>query len=242
MMKGLVTDGSGNLWLENNIPIPELGPYDSLAKNIACGICNGTDLKLVEGNVRYFSTYPAVIGHEAVGKVVMTGSKVKNFKEGDLVLRSGATSSFSTLHSLWGGFAEYGVVTDFKAMIENGVEITNPAAITQQIVPTDINPVLAVMMITLKEVQSAIERLGFEKGMNVAIAGCGPVGLSMVRLLRLAGAGKIIVSGHHNDRIEKAGILGADILINSKNSIVTPTIIIVFFKETKNSLSSNNRI
>ena len=87
-MKGLVTDGRGGIFLREDIPMPKMGEYDGLVKTVGCGICNGTDLKLADGHLKGFGTYPAVLGHEAVGRVIRTGKKVRNYREGDLVLRS----------------------------------------------------------------------------------------------------------------------------------------------------------
>jgi Threonine dehydrogenase and related Zn-dependent dehydrogenases len=223
-MKGLITDGKGKFWITGDIPVPVIGDYDALTENIACGICNSTDLKLIDGHVRPFDTYPAVLGHEVVGRVIETGRKASFLKKGDIVLRSYALETLPRYNSLWGGFTEYGMVTDYKAILEDGFELKNPAAMTQQVVPEGIDPAGAVMIITLKEVQSALDRLGFQAGMKVAVAGCGPVGLAMVRLLKLNGADKILLCGHHDTRLEKAGELGAHVLVNSNKEDMVQSI------------------
>jgi len=40
-----------------DIPIPQPGPYQALVKVLACGFCNGTDTKIVEGRPFSFSIY-----------------------------------------------------------------------------------------------------------------------------------------------------------------------------------------
>lgn len=213
-MKGLVVTGNGGIVLADNIEMPEIGDYEAVTRTIACGICNGTDLKLIDGNLRGFAQYPAVLGHESVGEVIQVGKKVRNFKIGDRVLRPQLKES-EKYHSLWGSFAQYGYVNDYRAQIEDGIK-ADEGTCTQQIVPGKIDPVDAVMLITLKEICSALHRLGLQEGMQVAVTGCGPVGISMAALAKLMGAEKVLLIGHHEDRLATARKTGADVTVNSK--------------------------
>lgn len=222
-MKGLVVNGDGTLRLAQDIPMPELGDYMAIVKTVACGICNGTDLKLVEGHLNHYHTFPAVLGHESTGRVVECGKRVRHFRPGDLVLRSGLEDMAPPYYSLWGSFAEYGRVVDCKAMEEDGLSV-DPGLITQQIVPEGIDAVDAVMLITLKEIRAALNRLGVSGGARVAISGCGPVGLAMVRFCKLMGASFIALSGHHDHRIEVARRMGADLAVNSKKENFAQTV------------------
>mgnify|MGYP002645061559 CR=1 FL=1 len=213
-MKGLIVNGNGKPELNHDIPMPEIGDYEVLTKTLACGICNGTDIKLVEGKLKGFSTYPAVLGHESVGEVVQIGKKVRNFKKGDRVLRTSLKST-SEYYSLWGGFSEYTIANDYQACVADGIE-ADEGTCTQQIIPKEIEPGEGAMIITLKEICSALHRLGLKKGDDVVVVGCGPVGISMVALARAMGAGNIILSGHHRERMKVAQRLGANIIVQSK--------------------------
>ncbi len=214
-MKGLVVKNDGRVRLVNDIPMPAVTEYTCLARTVACGICNGTDLKLVEGHLSGYDTYPAVLGHESVGEIVETGKKVRSFKPGDRVLRSSLENS-NRYFSLWGGFAEYTRVVDYQAMIADGLHC-DEGLCTMQAIPSSIDPQKAVMIITLKEVYSAMRRLGVRPGMRVAVAGCGPVGLAMVNCLKRMGAGAVAMLGHHDDRLAKAQKLGADLAVNTRS-------------------------
>ncbi|WP_122643210.1 zinc-dependent alcohol dehydrogenase [Luxibacter massiliensis] len=215
-MKGLIVTGDGKLRLAADVPMPEPDDYEVLTRTLACGICNGTDLKLIEGGLRGFTDYPAVLGHESVGEVIKVGKKVRNYQAGDRVLRTILKSSAS-YNSLWGSFAQYGYVNDYDARVEDGLE-ADIGTCTQQVIPGDIDPAEGTMIITLKEICSALHRLGLEKGMDVAVIGCGPVGLSMAALSKLMGARKVVLGGHHSKRIEAARRLGADLAVNSKET------------------------
>lgn len=213
-MRGLVIEKPGVLRLRDDLPMPVIGDHQALCRNVACGICNGTDLKLLTGGLRDFARYPCVLGHEAVGEVIEVGAKVRSFHVGDRVLRS-SLPDLPDVYSRWGGFAEYGVVDDYDACIADGV----PAHIdlsTRQVIPADIDPVDAVMIITLKEVAGALARLDLQPGMDVAVVGCGPVGLAMVSLSRQMGARRVVLAGHHEDRLRAAERLGADAAFNTK--------------------------
>ena len=200
-MKGLVVEAAGKICLREDLPLPEIDAYQVLCRNVGCGICNGTDMQLINGQMPFIQ-YPFVLGHEAVGQVVAVGEKVRSFQEGDYILRS-ALPGLPGYHSFWGGFAEYGVADDYAARLADhaGADIETS---TRQLVPAGIDPVEATMLITLKEVASALHRLRLQPGQNVVVAGCGPVGIAMAALAKCMGAGKVVLAGHHPARIAAA--------------------------------------
>lgn len=213
-MKALVVENPGHVVLRNDVPEPEIDEYQALCKNLACGLCNGTDIKIVNGGLRHFNYYPCVLGHEAVGQIIHVGTKVRSFHVGDRVVRS-CLSDRSGLYSLWGGFAEYGFVDDWAARMADGVP-ANEGFSTHQILPPEIDGVDGVMIVTLKEVASALNRLGLQPGMDTVIAGDGPVGLAMAALSRLKGAKRVVLLGHHTTRLETARRLGADAAVDTR--------------------------
>ena len=213
-MKGLVVYQDGTMKVEQ-LPKPVIGDYGALVQNLSCGICNGTDFKLIHASFKGFDTYPAVLGHESVGRVVEVGAKVTSFKPGDLVLRSILEKVEDEKYaSGWGSFAEYGVVGDIAAMKADGRDDYYDIYLAQQVVPAHLDPHQAVMLITLKEVLSGLQRFGVDSGASVLIHGAGPVGLSMIRFAKLKGAGPIVVSEPNADRRGRAAKLGADVVID----------------------------
>ncbi len=203
-MRGVVVYRDGTLKVEQ-LPKPRIGDYQALVENLSCGICNGTDLKLIHAQFKGFDTYPAVLGHESVGRVVEVGKRVTSYKPGDLVLRSILEKVEDERYSSgWGSFAEYGVIGDIAAMKHDGRSDYYDIYLAQQIVPKGFDPHQAVMLITLKEALSGIERFGVSRNQSVLIHGTGPVGLSMVRFAKLRGASPIVVSEPNSDRRERA--------------------------------------
>jgi len=65
-----------------DLAIPDPGPLDILIRLRACGVCH-TELDEIEG--RLAARLPVVPGHQAVGVVERTGSRVRQLKTGDRV-------------------------------------------------------------------------------------------------------------------------------------------------------------
>lgn len=206
-MKGLFAVAPGKLEVLE-LPQPEPGPYEALVQTEACAICNSTDTKLIHG--QFFSgTWPILLGHESVGRVVKLGEGVRNFRVGDRVLRGSLADAqvpFPGGRSCWGGFAEYNLVTDVWA--RDGAEY-NAWPHPQQVVPSHIGPIHAAALITLKENLSFISNFDVV-GRSVAIVGTGPVAQAMALFARLLGAKQVVVFGRHERWRERFLALGAD--------------------------------
>ncbi|CUX21904.1 MULTISPECIES: zinc-dependent alcohol dehydrogenase [Clostridia] len=213
-MRGIIVTKDKSLKLVDDIPVPEIGPYEALVKIECCMICNGTDMEIIRGELPEAQNFPTVLGHESAGRVVATGNKVCTYKTGDMVLRASLPDSKKYCSS-WGGFSEYAVVTDTAAMAKDGLK--NKSGLTQQIVPEGISSIQASLMITLKETCSAIKRIGIKKEDTVLIVGDGPVGLCFLSDLRLLGIENIIMLGNRPGSLETAKRLGASEIIWNHN-------------------------
>ena len=67
------------------VPTPSIGETDVLVEVVNVGVC-GSDLHQWMASQSWQVNYPVVLGHEFSGYVVETGSKVKDWKEGDKVV------------------------------------------------------------------------------------------------------------------------------------------------------------
>lgn len=209
-MRTLVVEKDGNLSIRE-VPKPKYNENQALVKMISCGICNGTDGKLIHGTFKGVEAeeYPLMLGHEGVGEVVEIGKNVKGYKVGDRVLLPFVDADpeiYGELGSAWGAYSEYAVVHDKEAYEGDAPE----CAYAQTIVPEDIDPVDAAMIITLREVLSAIKRFGIKENNSVAVFGCGPVGLTFVRFLKLLGVSPVIAFDRHEEKVQDALKKGAD--------------------------------
>lgn len=193
-MKGVIAREPGTKVVLGDLTIPVPGEYEALVRMDACGICNSTDHKLMQ-NVFVPGSFPIVLGHEVVGTVVKIGDKVENFEPGDRVFRQRLPNIVEPdgIRSVWGGFAEFGLVTDEWARqdIPYGPE-HYPGA--QQKLLIDVEPALAAGMITLMEtLDCAANGCGVKAGQAVAIVGTGPVGQAFALCARLLGADSVHV-------------------------------------------------
>jgi threonine dehydrogenase-like Zn-dependent dehydrogenase len=213
-MKGLFVVGKDQTEILE-LPEPEIGPYEALVQVEACGICNSTDWKLIEGEF-VSGSYPMLLGHESVGQVIDVGERVQSFQVGDRVLRSrleDAHVPFAGGRSCWGGFVERALVTDVWA--RKGVSY-NAFAHPQQIVPAHIRPVEAVAMITLKETLSCLHYSDVKPGHSLAIVGTGPVAQTLVLFAHLAGIHPLVVFGRRAAWQARFAELGVDAYVHGE--------------------------
>ena len=82
-MKAMILKKPGMPLVEEDIPVPEPGPYQVLIKVTACGVCR-TDLHIICGELTG-PKLPLVPGHEIVGTVASTGENANKYKIGDRV-------------------------------------------------------------------------------------------------------------------------------------------------------------
>ena len=207
-MKGIfVTEVDRTEILE--LPEPEIGPYEALVQVEACGICNSTDWKIIEGEF-VSGTFPVLLGHESCGRVSRVGDKVRAFQVGDRVLRSRLEDEhvpYPGGRSCWGGFVERAIVTDVWA--ERGVAY-NAYPHPQQIVPAHVSPAGAVASITLKETLSCLRNSDVSPGQSLAIVGTGPVGQTLALFAVLSGIRPVVVFGRRPGWAETFSRLGVD--------------------------------
>ncbi len=220
-MKALSVDKNGKLEV-CQIDRPTYGDCQALVKTLSCGVCNGTDMKLIHGNFKLVDQYPTLLGHEAVGRVIEIGSKVKGLKVGDMVLLPYLYGKPGGYFTNWGGYAEYTVVGDAQAYMENGMGPGTPlhdeAVFAQTVIrPEDkVDAVGASMIITFREVLSAMRRFGFFPNADAAIFGAGPVGLCFTKFAKLLGLHTVISVDIFDEKVAQAKAMGADYAFNSK--------------------------
>lgn len=198
-----------------DVPAPVSTEYEALVKVEACGLCAGTDSKIIHGKFKGIDDYPAVLGHEGVGRVVEVGAKVKSFKPGDLVMMPYLGTMPDGIYSAWGTLAEYNTVCDARSMEADGL-VPPEYAWGQSMLPPDTDPVEAAMMITFREVLSTMELFGFAPCKSLVVLGLGPVGQSFVRFAKLCGMSPVIAVVRSDSKREAALRCGADFVIDTR--------------------------
>lgn len=200
----------------DDVPVPEIKDYEALVKVAYCGFCNGTDMQIINGTMQ-FNNYPLVLGHEGAGEVVKIGNKVRNIRIGDRFIHNNlhpdAGNGYGKAH---GGMAQYGIVVDHQAMIEDGYPISElPFYKKQAKFPDSLSFIDGAMLLTMCECMSAVRNFGIKEGTEVLIFGAGPMGTAVAAYSRLAGANKIIMVDGIKERLDYAKkIAHVDEIIN----------------------------
>ncbi len=225
-MKSAITHGKDDIALDV-VPFPEASGYRCLCKILACASCSGTDVKITQNKLPFEVPYPSIPGHESVGVVVEEGKKTRYIKQGDRFLRPTAVypgEKLGKYFSSWGGYAEYGLITDVKAFSEDfpGKEL-NFYTRFQQEVPPDIQagPRDLTMLVTLKEAASFVSAAGAGFNLPVLILGTGPVAKAMCFFSKLYGACPVIVAGRRLSALEWVREAGADFIIDISRENLT---------------------
>ncbi|NLG25708.1 MAG: alcohol dehydrogenase catalytic domain-containing protein, partial [Clostridiales bacterium] len=209
-----------------DVPMPAYGDYECLVRITACGLCSGTDLKLIDNAIADLKIqYPTVLGHEAVGVIVAAGEKVRSFRVGDRVVSpAGRVMPGCGFHSNWAHMAEYGVAIDLPAMAEDGLSAARGADLDNfatRRIPDAISDIDAVMLLTFKENYSALRNFGLRPGMDLLIYGDGAVALGLAIMAREMGAGRVGCVGHHDERLARiADRTPLDFAINARRERV----------------------
>ncbi len=219
-MKALVYHGPGlRAWETVNDPTV-VDPTDAVVQIDSSTIC-GTDLHILKGDVPEVQP-GTVLGHEAVGTVVQTGSGVATLHEGDRVLVSCITSCGRCRFCREG---HYGLCTGgggwiFGHLIDGlQAEFARvPFADTSvHKVPESLTDeqvlFLADILPTAYEVGILNGKVG--PGDTVAIVGAGPIGLAAIMTAKLFTPGRIIAIDLDAGRLAKAREFGADETIDN---------------------------
>lgn len=206
-MKGIAVIEKGVVEVVNDIPVPELGPYDCLCRVHACGFCS-TDFGIIHGKAteaQNFHGFPTVLGHEGSGEVIKVGAKVRHVKIGDRYIHPNLRPEVGNGYTkTFGGMAQFGLICDQQAMVEDGVcgETEVPFYKKQGKFSEKISYVDAGVLLPLCECYSAAKNFGVKKGDNVLFFGAGPMGTALALFMKLNGAAKVTVIDCIDERLE----------------------------------------
>jgi (R,R)-butanediol dehydrogenase / meso-butanediol dehydrogenase / diacetyl reductase len=228
-MKAAIFYGGGVIKIEE-VKKPKPGPNEVVVKVAYCGLCGSDRHKFYHGWI--FPLTPEnrpktselkrlkyIPGHEVSGVIDDLGSAVKGFKKGDRVAvycinycgkcyycKKGLTNycidfDKNIMSDQWdGGYAEYVKVPE-KDLLK---------------LPDDISLELGSLTLdTLGVPYDTFLEIDMNKGQSIAIYGCGPIGLSMIKMLNLKGINEIYAIDIVESKLKLAKEFGAKILINA---------------------------
>jgi L-iditol 2-dehydrogenase len=211
-MKAAVLYGAQDLRY-TDFETPRINRDEILVRVKATGIC-GSDLPRVLGDGAHF--YPIILGHEFSGEVVEVGSAVNNLKVGDRIAGAplipclkcsdcqhgwySQCKNYSFIGSrVSGSWAEY-----VKMPACNGVKLPDGVTYEQGALFEPATVALHGLMV-----------MGFRGGTDVAIIGCGTIGLLALQYAKLLGARRIIALDLDPQKLALARQYGASACVNT---------------------------
>ncbi len=212
-MKGLAFYGIRDLRYED-VADPKIEkPTDTIVRVRAVGIC-GSDLS------RYKKLGPyvpgTVWGHEFSGEVVEIGSAVTKVRVGDRVVGCPSLPCFTCQHCLSGKYYQCDNIPVIGAF--------QGGAYAEYIKMPAINLVKMPDVMTYEEgalvepstvVLHALYMSNIQMGDEVAVMGCGTIGLLAIQWARLFGAKTIYALDIDDKKLEAAKQIGVDVMINT---------------------------
>lgn len=223
----------GEEWKIENITLDDPGPLDVIVEMKVAGMCH-SDEHAVTGDM-LMAHYPVIGGHEGAGVVVAVGANVTSVEVGDHVSMSFIPSCGRCKYCASGRqnlcdegakLFDVGMMSDGR--IAHHISGTDTAAARMCQVGTFAEHVLvsensvvkvdkdipwhAVALVSCGVATgygSAVNRAGVRPGDNVAVVGCGGIGMNAIQGAKAAGAKRVIAIDPVEFKREKAMEFGA---------------------------------
>lgn len=221
-MKAAQLAGWNNIVM-NEVPVPSPGAGEVLCRIRAVAIC-GTDPEIISGNHEkkgWPPEFPFTLGHEWAGDIVALGEGVTEFKVGDRVAGEAHKGCGSCENCMTGrytlclnygrqdkghrhyGFTYPGANCEYNAYATKALRL----------IPDTLSYTHAALLDTAGVALHGIDMIGVTPGGTAAVWGPGPIGLMAMQMMKSMGAKTVIMVGRRN-RLQVAGELGADILVD----------------------------
>ncbi len=217
-MKALVLKEYMRLSFED-VPKPVTQRDGVLVRVRACGIC-GSDVHGMDGSTGR-RIPPIIMGHEAAGVIADLGPDASGFRVGDRVTFDSTVYCGSCFYCCRGQIN----LCDKRRVLGVSCEdyrwdgaFAEYVAVPQRILyrlPEGISFEQAAMVEPCAIAFHAVARTTVRLGDTAVVVGSGIIGLFVIQALRASGCGKVIAVDVDQQRLELAGRLGADLVLNS---------------------------
>jgi L-iditol 2-dehydrogenase len=204
-------------------PTPQPGPGEVRLRVQGVGICASDIHTYAHGRIGdTILESPIILGHEVSARIDELGSDIEGLLPGQLVAVDPAmpchrcefcrqgNPNFCKRLRFFGNWPHDGALREF---LNHPAELVYP-------VPESFTSSDAVMLEPLGVGLHALRLGHIQPGDHVAVHGCGPIGLLVIKLARLAGAGEIIAIEPIAHRRQIAAEVGADYVLPLDNKQV----------------------
>ncbi|MCC7020261.1 MAG: zinc-binding dehydrogenase [Ardenticatenales bacterium] len=213
-MKAAIFHGSGRPMSIEEVPTPVPALGEALVRVAACGVCH-TDLHYLDHGVATFKAPPLILGHEISGTVESVAGDGP-IQPGDRVLlpavlgcgyctacRSGRENLCGNLQMFGnhvdGGYAEF-VVAPAAGLVP-----------LPESLPLVESAIIADAVTT--PYHAVVNRGQVKPGDQVAVFGCGGIGLNVIQIAAALGA-RVVAVDVRTDKLDWARKLGASATVN----------------------------
>lgn len=206
--------------LRKPLIIDEINLPESLSENqvlvelIYSGVC-GSQIGEIDGVKGPDKYLPHLLGHEGIGYVLSVGKNVNKVKKGDKVLLhwmvSKGKSSIPPIYKWKNKNLNAGLITTF-----NFHTVVSQTRITK--INNSLNDLDALLLgcTASTALGSAIKLSNLQTKDIVAVSGCGPIGLYIIKILKFMNIKKIIAIDINDKKLNTAKSYGANFIFNSK--------------------------
>ncbi|WP_324787794.1 zinc-dependent alcohol dehydrogenase family protein [Streptomyces sp. H51] len=222
-MKGYVFHGPGQSSWED-VPDPGIQEAtDAIVRVDAVTIC-GTDLHILKGDVPEVRP-GTVLGHEAVGEVVETGSDVRTVRPGDRVVVSCVSACGRCAYCRTGMYGQCrgggGWILGHLIDGTQAEYVRVPYAdLSVHALPSTLDATQAVLLADIFPTAYEVGVLNgkVRPGDTVVVVGAGPVGLAAIATARLFSPERIVAVDLAPARLDAAKRLGADAVADAREA------------------------
>ena len=217
-MKALVLEEYNKL-VYRDVPDPELKCNEVLVKVMACGIC-GSDVHGFDGSTGR-RIPPMIMGHEASGVIIKSGTDVTGWKPGDRVTFDSTVyplNDWYTLEGMYNLSDNREVLGVSPGTYKRDGAFAEMIVIPQHIlykIPENVTFEQAAMVEAVAVALHSINISGIKPGDKCVVVGAGMIGIFILKLLKMSGASKIIAVDIDERHLEQAKKAGADYLFLS---------------------------
>ena len=217
-MKAAILHGIRDIRIED-VEKPAVGPGEALVRVRAVGVCGSDVHYYLNGRIgTQVVRAPHILGHEAAGEVVEVGEGVKNLSPGTRVAiepgipcgrcehcKRGRNNicpdvKFLGTPPVGGAYREYiSFPADFLYPLPDSISFAEGALIEP----------LAVGMY-------AVELAELRTGDDIAVLGCGPVGIATLKVAQAQGAGRVFVTDIVDERLAFARKQGGVVALHAE--------------------------
>ena len=215
-MQALVLTEYGHLEMKDR-PAPVPADGEVLIRVAACGIC-GSDVHGYDGSSGR-RIPPLIMGHEAAGSIVSTGTGVHRFHPGDRVTFDSTICCGSCPYCLRG---EINLCDRRQVVGVSCGEYRRDGAFAEYIVvperivypiPASLSFAEAAMLEPVSVALHAVAVTNLRGGETALVMGAGMIGLLTMQAARAAGCSRVLVADIDPTRLELARSMGATEII-----------------------------